>query len=80
MALHFLGNKSLADLGIQQKLVAGTGISISGNVISATGGGGGGGTSNYNDLSNKPTINNVTVEGDKKARDYELQYVLAEDL
>ena len=29
------------------------------------GGGGGGGTSNYNDLTNKPSINNVTLTGNK---------------
>lgn len=33
------------------------------------GGGGGGGTSNYNDLSNKPSINNVTLSGNKSASD-----------
>ena len=36
-------------------------------------GGGTGGTSNYNDLSNKPKINNVVVDGDKTASDYGLQ-------
>lgn len=33
------------------------------------GGGGGGGTDNYNDLSNKPKINNVTLSGNKSASD-----------
>ena len=33
------------------------------------GGGGGGGTSNYNDLSNKPSINGVTLSGDKTTED-----------
>lgn len=33
-------------------------------------GGGGGGTSNYNDLTNKPTLNGVTIEGDKTSEDY----------
>ena len=33
------------------------------------GGGGGGGTSNYNQLSNKPSINNVTLSGNKSASD-----------
>lgn len=32
-----------------------------------TGGGGGEGTSNYNELSNKPKINNVTLSGNKTA-------------
>ena len=38
------GNSSLQALGIQEKLIPGSGITISGNVISATGGGGGGTT------------------------------------
>lgn len=38
------GNISLNTLGIQEKLIPGSGITISGNVISATGGGGGGET------------------------------------
>lgn len=32
-------------------------------------GGGGGGTTNYNDLSNKPSINGVTLSGNKTAAD-----------
>ena len=32
-------------------------------------GGGGGGTSNYNDLSNKPSINGVTLSGNKSSSD-----------
>lgn len=35
----------------------------------AYGSGGGGGTSNYNDLSNKPSINSVTLSGDKSLSD-----------
>lgn len=35
--------------------------------FSMLGGGGGGGTTNYNNLSNKPSINNVTLEGNKTA-------------
>lgn len=35
--------------------------------LSNKGGGGGGGTSNYNQLSNKPQINGVTLSGDKSA-------------
>lgn len=30
-------------------------------------GGGGGGTDNYNDLSNKPKLNDITLEGNKTA-------------
>lgn len=40
--------------------------------IDSGGGGGGGGTSNYNDLSNKPTINGVEVSGDKTSADYKI--------
>lgn len=36
-------------------------------------GGGGGGTSNYNDLSNKPHINSVTLSGNKSSADLHLQ-------
>lgn len=67
-----LGNKSLDDFGIQGKLVAGSGIRIVGNTISATGGGSGG-SSDYNDLENKPTINNVTLQGDLTLRDLNIQ-------
>ena len=49
----------------QLKLTAGSNITISDdNVISATGGGGGG-TGDYNDLTNKPKINNVILSGNK---------------
>lgn len=37
--------------------------------VKAHGGGGGGGTSNYNDLSNKPKINGVTLSGNKTSAD-----------
>lgn len=36
-------------------------------------GGGGGGTTDYNQLTNKPTINGVEVSGDKTSTDYGLQ-------
>ena len=35
--------------------------------------GGGGETSDYNDLTNKPTINGVTIEGDKTSEDYGIE-------
>lgn len=38
-------------------------------------GGGGGGTSDYNDLSNKPSINNVTLEGDLNTEDLNISYL-----
>lgn len=50
----------------QDKLTAGTNITIdANNVISATGGG----TSDYTDLENKPSINNVTLTGNKSLSD-----------
>ena len=33
------------------------------------GGGGGGGTNNYNDLSNQPRVNGVTLIGNKTSQD-----------
>jgi hypothetical protein len=41
--------------------------------------GGGGGTSNYNDLTNKPSINNVTLSGNKTAAQLGLQTELTID-
>lgn len=38
-----------------------------------SGGGGAGGTTDYNDLTNKPTINGVTIEGDKTSEDYRIE-------
>lgn len=35
-------------------------------------GGGSGGTTNYNDLTNKPTINGVEVSGNKTSADYKI--------
>lgn len=52
--------------GKQDKLTAGTNISIVDNVISATGSGG---TFNYTDLTNKPKINNVELSGNKTTSD-----------
>ena len=36
-------------------------------------GGGSGGTANYNDLTNKPSINGVTMEGNKTSADLNIQ-------
>lgn len=42
--------------------------------INGQGGGGtGGGTTNYNDLTNKPSINDVTLEGNKTSADLNIQ-------
>ena len=43
-----------------------------GSLIKGTGGSGGGGTSNYNDLSNKPSINGVSLTGNKTSADLSL--------
>ena len=45
------------------------GNATKGYVKKHSGGGGGGGTSNYNDLSNKPSINGVTLSGNKTSGD-----------
>lgn len=37
-----------------------------------SGGGGAGGTSDYNDLTNKPTLNGVEISGDKTSADYKI--------
>lgn len=39
----------------------------------SVGGGGGGGTDDYNDLSNKPHVNGVTLSGNKSSADLHLQ-------
>lgn len=40
--------------------------------VNGTGGGSAGGTTNYNDLTNKPTINGVEVSGNKTSADYKI--------
>ena len=45
------------------------GNATKGYVKKHSGGGGDGGTSNYNDLSNKPSINGVTLSGNKTSED-----------
>lgn len=74
------GSKSLLDYGIQEKLIAGEGILIENNIISAVGGGGGGGTTNYNALSNKPQINDVTLQDNKTSKELGLQDRLETDI
>lgn len=67
-SVELSGNKSLTDLGIasatalagkQDKLTAGTNITISGTTISAND------TKDYNALSNRPQIAGVTLSGNK---------------
>ena len=72
------GNKSLNDLGIQAKLIEGPGINISGNTISAIGGGSG--TTDYNLLSNKPSINDVALQGNLRSDELGLQPTLNVEL
>jgi hypothetical protein len=48
------------------------GNATKGYVRKHSGGGGGGGTSNYNDLSNKPSINGVTLSGNKSSNDLKI--------
>lgn len=65
------GNKTNEQLGIPV-YSAGENIKISDDyVISATGGGGG--TSDYEDLSNLPKLNNVTLKGNKSLSDLGIQ-------
>ena len=54
---------------------AGDNISItqSGSTMTISGTGGSGGTSNYTDLTNKPSINNVTLSGNKSLSDLGIQ-------
>lgn len=76
--ITLLGNKSLSELDIQGKLTAGQGIRIVGNTISATGGGSGG-TTDYDELTNKPSINGVVVNGDLDSKTLRLQDSLIND-
>lgn len=52
----------------------GTVVNIADEIAKGNIGGGGGstGTTNYNDLTNKPTINGVEVSGDKTSEDYKI--------
>lgn len=45
------------------------GNATKGYVRKHSGGGGGGGTTNYSELSNKPQINGVTLDGNKTSED-----------
>lgn len=69
------GNKTSDDLSLQGKLTAGNNITIDeDNVISAEGGG----VTSYEDLTDKPSINDISLEGNKSASDLGLQQKLAE--
>lgn len=45
------------------------GNATKGYVLKHSGGGGGGGTTNYSELSNKPQINGVTLDGNKTSEE-----------
>ena len=71
---ELVGDKSSDDLGLQGKLTAGENITINENgVISADA------TTDYDDLTNKPSINNVTLSGNKTSDDLGLQGKLTAD-
>ena len=63
---ELVGDKSSDDLGLQNKLTAGENITIDENdgIISASGG-----VTSYNDLTDKPQINGITLSGNKKNSD-----------
>ena len=52
----------------------GTVVNIADEIANGNIGGGGGstGTTNYNDLTNKPTLNGVEISGDKTSADYKI--------
>lgn len=62
--------------GLAEIKSIGTGLNLDSSTgeLTATGGGGGGGTSNYNDLTNKPQINSVTLSGNKSLSDLGITY------
>ena len=57
-----------ASASVKGGVKIGTGLSMDGDVLNVTGGGGGG-TTNYNELSNQPQINDVTLIGNKSLSD-----------
>lgn len=66
------GDKTSDDLGLQKKLTAGQNITLkSDGTISADGGG----VTSYNDLTDKPQINGITLSGNKSATDLELREI-----
>ena len=67
------GNKTSDDLSLQSKLTAGNNITIDeDNVISAEGGG----VTSYENLTDKPSINDISLEGNKSASDLGLQSLI----
>lgn len=66
----FIDSSSLSNK--QDKLIAGTNITIENNVISSTGGGTSG-TIDYAELTNKPKINGVILTGNKTLSELNIQ-------
>ena len=62
--------KILTDDGLRNFMLRSTGWV---EIIRSSGGSGGAGTNNYNDLTNKPQINNVTLKGNKSFEDLGLK-------
>lgn len=60
-------------LSKQNKLTAGDGIVIEGNVISASGGGTDSDTNDYEELDNKPKINGVELSGNMTTSDLNIE-------
>jgi len=59
---YIAGTQTYSSLNTTSKTVIGA-------INELEAGGGGGGTSNYNDLTNKPQVNSVTLSGDKTSSD-----------
>ena len=59
---YIAGTQTYSSLNTTSKTVVGA-------INELEAGGGGGGTSNYNDLTNKPQVNSVTLSGDKTSSD-----------
>lgn len=78
--IHSLGNKNVTfpdgyDIQPNQNVPLvynGTEFTYDGSTAIASGGGGGGGTTDYGDLNNKPSINNVILSGNKAGSDLNL--------
>ena len=72
--IELIGNQKSSDLGLQDKLESGVNIKTinsqsilgKGNIVIE---GGSGGTDDYSELTNKPKINNIELEGNKTLSD-----------
>lgn len=50
------------------------------HILNSGGGGGGSGTDNYNQLSNKPKINDITLSGNKSLEDLSVEPLTAAEI